>query len=208
MLRRITEDYMAEEAADVLEQIVIDADNNRVSATFDRTLYPLDAIYGAAYIFIDRAYVVLDAPGENSVKVELRSRDDADAATLEGLIGEFANELLTQAWRAEITEKNRLTIETVTMHALAGAGGLPKLDSVDLDEMRAGDSDFDEDDAIDLDDLDDDDDLDYADDVFDDPLGIAQPWEEKYAKGGDTAATAEGGEPAAENAASEAKEQS
>ena len=149
------------------EQIAVDTERGRVVARFERTLYPLDAVYGAAYVFIDRCYVLLDAPDERYLTVELRGREALTAEDLEALAGEFANELLTQTWRHKITERNRLIIETATVQALAGAAGPPPLESLD-----GGD---------DLDDLPEDDLLD--DDVFDDPLGIAVPWEEKYGDG-------------------------
>ena len=37
----------------------------------DATLYPLQAIYGAAYIFIDRCYVFLERPQPDQVRVVL-----------------------------------------------------------------------------------------------------------------------------------------
>jgi len=40
------------------------------------------------------------------------------------LVGEFANELLSCAWRHQITLDNRVLLETVTMQAIAGSGGL------------------------------------------------------------------------------------
>ena len=192
------DDQIADEQT-AAEQTVVDSKNNRVSVRFDRGLYPLDSVYGAAYVFIDRCYVLLDAVGERAIEVQLRGREPLDEAALTGLAGEFGNELLTQAWRHEITERNRLTIETVTLQALAGASGQPLRDPLDdLDDLQ------DLDDLGDLDDLDDDKDLDdlddLDDDVFDDPLGIAVPWEEKYSEGKEDAAAED---TAAEDAAAE-----
>src|SRR5688572_18119250 len=39
--------------------VEVDAGEAAVSMELDATLYPLDALYGAAYTFIDRAYVLL-----------------------------------------------------------------------------------------------------------------------------------------------------
>lgn len=117
-------------------------------------LYPLDAIYGTAYAFIDRCYVLLDRPRPGRVSVRLRPKQALDARAL---AGEFENELLGQAWRRLLVEENRRLVETVTTQALAGAAGPPGLDDLldmDLDDAAA----------------------------FDDPLGIAVSWEEKYKK--------------------------
>lgn len=70
----------------------------------DESLYALDAIYGASYVFIDRCYVYLLRPSDKKVTVRLRTRDAADASQLEALAGEFANELLNQALRIRISE--------------------------------------------------------------------------------------------------------
>lgn len=122
----------------------------------DEALYPKDAIYGAAYIFIDRCYVRLDRPRDGRVSVRLKLKPGVERA-LDDLAGEFENELLGQAWRRMIIDENRQLIEQVTTQALSGAAGPPGLD--DLLDMN-----IDEETA------------------FEDPLGIAMSWEEKYKK--------------------------
>lgn len=126
-----------------------------VVIAFDEGLYPKDAIYGAAYIFIDRCYVKLDRV-ENRISVRLKLKPSVER-TMESLVGEFENELLGQAWRRLIIDENRDLIEQVTTQALAGAAGPPGLD--DLLDMDINDET-----------------------AFEDPLGIAMSWEDKYKK--------------------------
>lgn len=131
-----------------------------VTLTVSAAVYPLEAVYGAAYIFIDRCFVLLDQPEAESVSVTLTEKKGAaDADALRRLAGEFANELLTQAWRQKIVEENRVLLETVTMQALAGATATPTEPS--LDDLAS---------------------FDFTEEAFDDPLGIAMSWEEKYKK--------------------------
>ncbi len=118
----------------------------------DRALYPMDAIYGASYAFIDRCFVRLDAPDAEHVAVVLQMRQGADEQVLRKLVGEFGNELLTQIWRQRVFESNRPLVEAMANRALRGAMGTSAF--ADL----AG----------------------FDSDGFDDPLGIAIPWEEKY----------------------------
>lgn len=139
-----------------VDQVSLDVDHGQVTIEFDRGLYPLDAVYGAAYIFIDRAYVFLDAPSDSRIKVQLSAHAEADEEALTELAGEFANELLAQAWRSQIAEANKPIIEAVAAQALAGSAGPQSLD--DLDDM------------------------DFDGESFEDPLGIAMSWEEKYGK--------------------------
>ena len=95
----------------------------------DESLYPKDAIYGAAYVFIDRCYVRLDrpAPGRISLRLKPKAHVEIPLATL---AGELENELLGQAWRRLLIDENRRIVETVTTQALAGAAGPPGLDEL------------------------------------------------------------------------------
>lgn len=136
----------------------VDLAEGRATIDVDASLYPLEAVYGAAYVFIDRCYVMLDRPEPTRLRIVLSpKKPEADlAAQLRPMVGELANELVSAAWRHQITQENRAQIEAVTMQAIAGAMGPPSLDDLDS--------------------------FDFTDEAFEDPLGIAMSWEEKYAK--------------------------
>lgn len=145
--------------ADALPEALVSVDEAEASVTLtvDADLYPRDAIYGAAYVFIDRCFVLLDKPASGRVAVTLARKDPAATEpSLRALVGEFANELLSCAWRHEIGRNNRVVIETVTRQAFMGALGPPSLDDLEA--------------------------FDFTEEPFDDPLGIATSWEEKYKK--------------------------
>jgi His-Xaa-Ser system protein HxsD len=142
-----------------------------VTLTVDAAVYPLEAVYGAAYIFIDRCFVLLDRPKAGSVAVTLAPKKGAaEAEVLRQMAGEFANELLTQAWRQKIVEENRVILETVTTQALAGALAHSTPAEPSLDDLAS---------------------FDFTEEAFDDPLGIAMSWEEKYKKKTPTEAASE-----------------
>lgn len=88
------------------EPLTIDLGERRVRFVVNEEIYDLDVIQGAAYLFLDRCYVFLDRPADRRVEVLLRARGDADAAALEAMGGEFANELLNQALRKNIGASN------------------------------------------------------------------------------------------------------
>jgi His-Xaa-Ser system protein HxsD len=134
----------------------VDLGASSVTLRVDPATYSLDALYGAAYIFIDRCFVLLDKP-DASYRVTLAwKKREPTEDDLRALVGEFTNELLSCAWRAKISEDSRALIESVTAQALGGALGAPTLD--DLEKF------------------------DFSDDTFEDPLGIAMSWEDKYRK--------------------------
>lgn len=141
-------------------------DDQWATLELDEELYPRDAIYGAAYVFIDRCYLHLDRAAEGRATLRIRDKR-GDAETTRICAGEIQNELLAQAYRRRLAIENRVLIEAITTRAITGAAGPPGLDellAMEIDESTA----------------------------FEDPLGIAMSWEEKYAKKkGEKAAGAE-----------------
>jgi His-Xaa-Ser system protein HxsD len=138
----------------------LDAATSTMSMSLDIGLYPRDVLYAAAYVFLDRAYVLLDRDGTRFL-VHLRGKQPQDDATLRAMAGEFANELLAQALRHQVVKSNQKIIEDITTLAIAGAAG----------GVAAGHDDT-ADGLLDLEST--------VDDGFlDDPLGIATPWEAK-----------------------------
>src|SRR3989339_902529 len=100
---------------------------NKIKIKLDIGIYPLEAVYAACYMFIDRVYIYL-----------------------EDINGEFLNELLHCVYRINIAKNNKKIREYIVEKALFSA----------------------------ISQSDNEDDL-----IFDDPLGIAIPWEEKYGDG-------------------------
>ena len=66
----------------------------QVSFLVHEELFSLDAVYGAAYLFVDRCWLFFTRPADKQVGVHLKSKSEADESALEALAGEFANELL------------------------------------------------------------------------------------------------------------------
>src|SRR5512143_509658 len=139
----------------------LDPKTATMTLSLDVGLYPRDVLYAAAYVFLDRAYVLLDRDGSRYL-VHLRGKQALDETTLRAMAGEFANELLAQALRQRVVRTNQRLIEDIASLAISGAAG----GAVHGDEAA----------LIDL--------QDPGDDGFlDDPLGIAVPWEAKKGAG-------------------------
>ena len=136
----------------------LDATASTMTLSLDIGLYPRDVLYAAAYVFLDRAYVLLDRDGSRFL-VHLRGKQALDEPTLRAMGGEFENELLAQALRHRVVKANQRIIDGITALAIGGATG-------------GGDSGGDDLALIDMEDP--------GDDGFlDDPGGIAAPWEAK-----------------------------
>ena len=117
-------------------------------------IYPLEAILNAAYSFIDRAYIFLDSGSKGAqIKVSLKGRGKISKKQLEGLKGEFMNELLNCALRYAISRENKKIREYIVGRALYSF--LPAEDLARFDNKT---------------------------NYREDPLGIAKPWEKKFGK--------------------------
>jgi len=114
--------------------------------------YPLEAVYGAAYVFLDKAYLFLDSRSTEKIEVSLKGKKKLTKKQLEDLKGEFLNELLNYTLRVNLAKSNRKLREYIVSQALISAVG---------EGEPAGENE-----------------LGYQED----PLGIAVPWEEKYGK--------------------------
>ncbi len=130
--------------------------HDQVSFDVDESVYSLEAIYGGAYLFVDRCFVFLSRPRPQVVNVRLTSREPATSAELDALAGEFANEMLSQATRLRLSQATARIREYYTAAALRAAASAPSVDDL-LAELD-------------------------AEELEDDPLEISVPWEEDQAK--------------------------
>jgi len=155
-------------------QVKAESADGVIRLSFEESIYPKDAVFGAAYVLLDRAFVHIDR-NDGRLQISVRPKPGVTIAA-DAIAGEFENEALAQTWRREIIHENRAMLESITSRALGGAAGPPGLD--DLLDASLGD----------------------LGDAFDDPLGIAVSWEEKYGKKADGDKPAEAAGPDAKPA--------
>lgn len=130
-----------------------------LTLSLDVGLYPRDVLYAAAYVFLDRAYVLLDRQDSRFI-VRFRSKRPVEEATFLAMAGEFENELLAQALRHRVVDANQRIIEDVVAVAIAGASAGVETDAGPAPEHPP---------FVDP--------KDTEDGFLSDPQGIAQPWE-------------------------------
>lgn len=128
---------------------------DHVSFEVDESVYPLEAVYGACYLFVERCFVYLTRPVAGTVGVRLTSREPVTAEALDALAGEFANELLSQALRLRLSQSTARIREYYSAAALRAAASAPSIDDL-LAELE-------------------------SEELGEDPLEIMVPWEEKQA---------------------------
>ena len=145
----------------------VDANAATMTLSLDMDLYPRDVVYGAAYVFLDRAYVLLDRDGPR-VLVHLRGKQPLDDTELRAMAGEFENELLAQALRQRVFKANQSIIETITSLAIGSAAGAwPRSSTEPANDSGAVTPAIDD-----------------GRDFLDDPHGISAPWHATESDGG------------------------
>jgi hypothetical protein len=132
---------------------------DRVGMRLQHDELPRDAVYAAAFSFIDRCYVRLDRV-DGDISIELRAKSAGSAGApgafdAEAVAAELRSELYAHAFRVQLAERGNdfsAAIVTAAVGAPASAAGAEPDPIADL-----------------------------AAAPFDDPLGIALSWEEKHA---------------------------
>lgn len=127
--------------------------NHAIKIVVDAKIYPLEAIYGAAYVFLDKAYIRLDGDPKKKIIVLIKEKKGSGGRTAEGLRDDFLNELLNYGLRCQISKNNRKIREYIVGTALLSATWAEEKTEKETEK-----------------------------DWQSDPLGIAVPWEEKYGK--------------------------
>jgi len=81
--------------------------DNSVIISVNPNLYALETIYSASYVFLDRAYILLNGDPKKEIIIQLQPKEQED---LKKLGGEFLNELINYGdykKRAEQTKEIR-----------------------------------------------------------------------------------------------------
>jgi len=128
-------------------------------------IYPLDVIYAAAYVLLDRSYIFIDGNPNKVVKITLTPKEKKDDA--DNLAQEFNNLLITYAFYNKQSKKNSALRQIMMQAALLSAEKTAE-GAEDADKAAPKNIELPEDikDA----------------NFLEDPEGIAVPWEIKYKK--------------------------
>ena len=80
---------------------------NETIVSVDLKIYSLEAVYGAAYLFLDKAYFYLEESPKSKIKVNIKGKEKLTEKKLENLKDEFLNELVNSDLRDRISKSNK-----------------------------------------------------------------------------------------------------
>ncbi|UCG95421.1 MAG: His-Xaa-Ser system protein HxsD [archaeon] len=75
-----------------LENFKINQKENSIIISVNPKIYALEVIYSAAYMFLDKVYVIIDGDPENQVLIQLKAKNEGE--NLKKLAEDFNNELI------------------------------------------------------------------------------------------------------------------
>jgi His-Xaa-Ser system protein HxsD len=136
----------------MVDNLELHKKGNYVLVSVNPKIYPLDVVHSAAYVLMDRAYIIIGGDPKEEIIVELRPKDKK--TDIETLGRDFNNELLNYAVYLMQSERNRAERTAIIQRALqttAAAGEGPAVKG-----GEGGKPEF-----------------------IDDPEGIAKPWKEQ-----------------------------
>ena len=127
-----------------------------VSLSINPKIYPLQVVHAAAYMMIDRAYVIIDGNPEEELIIEIRPKEKQD---LRKMGYEFSNELLNYAVYYNQSKMNKGVREAIIQRAFLTNMSPPAQvkDTCDKPEKFKGG-------------------------YVKDPLGISKPWKPRKGK--------------------------
>jgi His-Xaa-Ser system protein HxsD len=135
-------------------------------------VFPLEVVYAACYVLLDKAYFILDGDPEKEIKVIIRAKDSGIKKNeLEKIALQLHDELINYATYAVQAARNQGVREAIIKRALAtnlgGEDYCPECEEEETLKEKAKEIEMPEDDDL----------------FIKDPEGIAQPWTPEKAKG-------------------------
>ncbi|MBD3202663.1 His-Xaa-Ser system protein HxsD [Candidatus Woesearchaeota archaeon] len=155
------------EQVKIISNLEIYPKEKYVIVSVNPKIYPMDVVYSASYVFLDKAYLILDGDPEEEIIVELRPKKKDQEIEILGR--EFNNELLNYAVYKNQARESKNIKEAIVNRALETNSECRDVSHEPKKNFET--KSFEEE-------------IEYDEDMsyVDDPLGIAVPWEEKYGK--------------------------
>ncbi|MGB9707514.1 MAG: His-Xaa-Ser system protein HxsD [Microgenomates group bacterium] len=152
-----------------------------IKIILETKIYPLEAIYLSAYNFIDKAYVFLDGDPNDKIIIELKLKPDIKQfKNAKELEKEFMNELIHETLRYQISQENQVLREFIIGTALLGSLSQLKPSEQFFEDVERikkeiiNEIEKNEEKSVE--------ENEENNEIFEDPLGIAIPWEQKFGK--------------------------
>ncbi|MCD6226345.1 MAG: His-Xaa-Ser system protein HxsD [Candidatus Aenigmarchaeota archaeon] len=133
--------------------IEVQPKENQIIISINPKIYPLEVIYSAAYMFLDKAYIIIDGNPETEIIVTMKAKKGMNRSELEKIGLNFHNELINYSVYVVQAARNNDIRKAIVERALG----------TNLEVKETSD----------------DEDIDF----IEDPEGIAEQWTPEKAEG-------------------------
>jgi len=133
--------------------IEVQPKENQIIISINPKIYPLEVIYSAAYMFLDKAYIIIDGNPETEIIVTMKAKKGMNKSELEKIGLNFHNELINYSVYVVQAARNNDIRKAIVERALG----------TNLEVKETSD----------------DEDIDF----IEDPEGIAEQWTPEKAEG-------------------------
>ena len=108
-----------------VDNLEVSKDKNCVIISVNPRIYPVDIIFSAAYIFIDKSYVIVDGDPNEEIIVQLKAKDKS--IDLEKMGREFNTELVNYSFYHAQYVKNAPIREAIIQRAFFTQSAEPRI---------------------------------------------------------------------------------
>ncbi len=98
-----------------IQKGVLEGNEQYAKILLSKKIYSLPTIYAAAYVYLDKAYLILDDEDKNGIGVYVFAKENRDP---EKIAKDFYNELINYAHYFNRVENNAATIKTIMQRVL------------------------------------------------------------------------------------------
>lgn len=118
-----------------IDNLEVNKGKSNVIISVNPKVYGLDTIFSAAYIFIDKAYVIVDGDPNEEIIVQLKAKDKK--IDLEKLGRDFNNELINYSFYAVQTARSMPIRAAIVQRAFKTSIGEPENNTKEIEEEMA-----------------------------------------------------------------------
>ncbi len=119
---------------EVPKSIKIEQKENQITLSINPKIYPLEVIYSAAYMFLDKAYVMIDGDPETEIIISMKAKENMNKDDLEKIGLKFHNELVNYSVYVVQAARNTEIRKTIVERALGTNLGVEETsDDEDID---------------------------------------------------------------------------
>lgn len=157
----------------IKDKIKIDEEEKSIIIPINPKIFALEVVYSAAYMFLDKAYILIDGDPEEEIFVQMIPKNEnCNLKELKKMALEFENELINYSVYAIQAARTSTIRNAIVQRALGVVKEFEEVSEIPEKEFKEERMIHEETEASES-----------LDEALEDPLGIAKPWSPEKMEG-------------------------